>query len=134
MSLNIPNILLFLFLIIGNLISNRKNRIYLSCIKQFNSRCGCILFTNALSAITITMGTWNLAEKTIVFPFIIVITGLLMADHHLANKILIFVMQYKWQLLLFPLIALIIWNINPFPYLLLLLLLATATRFYCPLG
>lgn len=134
MSLNMPNILLLILLITGCLISIRKNRIYLFCITQFNSRCGCLLFTHALSAITITMGTWNLAEKTIVLPFIIIITGLLMADHHLANKILIFVMQYKWQLLLFPLIVLIIWNINPFPYLLLFLLLATATRFYCPLG
>lgn len=134
MALNMPNILLFILLIIGCLISTRKNRIYLFCITQFNSRCGCLLFTRALSVITITMGTWNLAEETIVLPFIIIITGIFMANHRLANKILIFVMQHKWQLLLFPFIALIIWNINPFPFLLLLLLLATATRFYYPLG
>lgn len=134
MSLNIPNTLLFTFLIIAYLISIRKKRFYVACITQFNSRYGCILFTYALSAITIAMGTWNLTEKSIVFPFIIITIGLLMASHRLANKILIFTMQYKWQLLIIPLISIIIWNINPFPFLLLLLLLATATRFYYPLG
>lgn len=129
-----PNILLFLFLMIGFLISIRKNRIYLLCITQINSRCGCIIFTHLLSSTTIALGAWNLTEKSTIFPFIIVFTGVFMANHPFANKILIFTMQYKWHLLIIPLISIIVWNINPFPFLLLLFLLATATRFYCPLG
>lgn len=134
MSLHIPNILFLSFLIICHIISIRKRQIYISCITQFNSRYGCILFTHALSAITIALGTWNLTETYMLFPFITISIGLSMASHRIANKVLIFAKHHKWPLLIIPIISIFIWNINPFPLLLLLLLLVTATRFYCPLG
>lgn len=133
MLIEIPNILLLIFLIRCYLLSSSgKDKVYIACVIWINSRFGSLFFTHALSIISIILGTWNLSVNSMLFPFITISIGMLMISHRLANKILIFVLKNKWRLLIIPLTSIFIWNISPFIFLLHLLLLVTATRFYYP--
>jgi len=133
MPIEIPNILLLIFLIrCYHLSHSGKEQVYIASVIWINSRFRSLFFTHALSIMSIILGTWNLSVNSMLFPFITISIGMLMVSHRLANKILIIVLKNKWWLLIIPLTSIFIWNINPFIFLLHLLLIVTATRFYSP--
>lgn len=133
MPIEIPNILLLIFLIrCYHLSHSGKEQVYIASVIWINSRFRSLFFTHALSIMSIILGTWNLSVNSMLFPFITISIGMLMVSHRLANKILIIALKNKWWLLIIPLTSIFIWDINPFIFLLHLLLIVTATRFYSP--